>query len=127
MNARTHAMIAATLKPPEYQYLPSATLEQGSDVSSLMLNDEVVSDEDSCDRSQDSTVSVHPSEVCSAGTVDPPCLQDEERDDDRDDNALLVGDLLRSQVGESICRSYYVSATQVVTVAAVVPIAARRS
>ena len=86
-----------------------STLEQGSDVSSLMLNDEVVSDEDSCDRSQDSTVSVHPSEVCSAGTVDPPCLQDEERDDDRDDNALLVGDLLRSQVGESICRSYYVS------------------
>ena len=74
-----------------------------------MLNDEVVSDEDSCDRSQDSTISVHPSEVCSAGTVDPPCLQDEERDDDRDDNALLVGDLLRSQVGESICRSYYVS------------------
>ena len=86
-----------------------STLEQGSDVSSLMLNDEVVSDEDSCDRSQDSTVSVHPGEVCSAGTVDPPCLQDEERDDDRDDNALLVGDLLRSQVGESICRSYYVS------------------
>ena len=74
-----------------------STLEQGSDVSS-MLNDEVVSDEDSCDRSRDSTISVHPSEVCSAGTVDPPCLQDEERDDDRDDNALLVGDLLRSRV-----------------------------
>lgn len=66
-----------------------STLEQGSDVSSLMLNDEVVSDEDSCDRSQDSTVSVHPGEVCSAGTVDPPCLQDEERDDDRDVTPFL--------------------------------------
>ena len=28
MNARTHAMIAAMLKPPEYQYLPSAPLNR---------------------------------------------------------------------------------------------------
>ena len=62
-----------------HEVLAFRSAEQICNVDSSLFANEVVGDEDSCDRSQDSTVSVHPGEVCTAGTVDPPCLQDEER------------------------------------------------
>lgn len=85
------------------------TLEQGHHVDALMLAQEVVCTENCCDRCQNGTVSVHPCHVSTAGAVDPPCLQYEKRKQYCYDNTSFIGNLLRRNVGESVCRSNNVS------------------
>ena len=89
--------------------IPSVlSFEESRDIHISFLADKVVGNEDRGNWSQDCAVGVHPSEKCSAGTIDPPCLQNKEGNKDSDQYSLLVGNPLWRQVGESVCRSDYV-------------------
>ena len=57
---------------------------------------------------KDGAICVHPCEVRTAGTVDPPCLQNKERNELSDDNALPVADLSWIDIRKSIGWSNYV-------------------